>query len=182
MATYFYSQANVDCLVKSQAVLGPNLPANFEVKGLAEGEQTIIVRRNSPVFTTKVDAYGDRIANLNRDQTGTIQIKLHRAAKENVYFQSWLNFNESNARAGSVGTVSENVSNEQGVGNGNVIFGLDIKLVDNMGNDQVTAARGIIESHPTFIRGKSLGEVVWTISFDKISFAKDFNPSLGIQS
>lgn len=143
---YQYSFANTDLVLAIPDSVGTY--NRVKIKGYPTGEQLINVTRRAPIATTSFGAYGDLVVNLQRIKATDLVFPLLMNAPENKLLQDYANYVQAQAEA-----------------DGALIFPIQGKLTDNMGNDQATLSNGIILAIPSMARGQTMNSVNWVLTF-----------------
>jgi len=145
---YQYSFANVDLILEV-----PNASGDYQtvdVKGFGTGENLINVVRRAPIATTQFGAYGDMIVSMQRIRAGDLTFPVLMNAPENKIFQDYANYFQAQADA-----------------DGALIFPIQGKIRDNMGNDEATLTNGVILAIPAMSRGQTMNTITWVITFEQ---------------
>jgi hypothetical protein len=150
---YQYSFANVDLLLEVPNASGKYQTVN--VRGFGTGENLINVMRRAPIATTQFGAYGDMVVSLQRIKAGDLTFPVLMNAPENKIFQDYANYVQAQADA-----------------DGALIYPIQGKLRDNMGNDACTMSNGIILAIPAMSRGQTMNTITWVITFEGVVFER----------
>lgn len=148
---YQYSFANVDLLLEV-----PNARGTYktvDVKGFGTGENLINVMRRAPIASVQFGAYGDMVVSMQRIKAGDLTFPVLVNAPENKILQDYANYFQAQADA-----------------DGALIFPIQGKIVDNMGNDQCTLTNGVILAIPAMSRGQTMNTITWVITFENTVF------------
>ncbi len=150
---YQYSFANVDLLIDVPNAKGVYQTVN--VKGFGTGENLINLSRRAPIATTQFGAYGDMVVSLQRIKAGDLTFPVLMNAPENKIFQDYANYVQAQADA-----------------DGALIYPLQGKIRDNMGNDESTMVNGIILAIPAMSRGQTMNTVNWVMTFEGVVMSR----------
>ena len=148
---YQYSFANVDLLLEVPDASGTYQTVN--VRGYGTGENLINVMRRAPIATTQFGAYGDMVVSLQRIKAGDLTFTDLMNAPENKILQDYANYVQAQADA-----------------DGALIYPIQGKLRDNMGNDECTMTNGIILAIPAMSRGQTMNTITWVVTFEGVDF------------
>lgn len=150
---YQYSFANVDLLIQVPNAAGIYKTVN--VRGFGTGENLINVMRRAPIATTQFGAYGDMVVSMQRIKAGDLTFPVLMNAPENKVFQDYANYFQAQADA-----------------DGALVYPIQAKLRDNMGNDECTMINGVILAIPAMSRGQTMNTITWVITFEGVIFAR----------
>ncbi len=148
---YQYSFANVDLILEVPDASGTYQTVN--VRGFGTGENLINVMRRAPIATTQFGAYGDMVVSMQRIKAGDLTFPTLMSAPENKILQDYANYFQAQADA-----------------DGALIYPIQGKLRDNMGNDEATMSNGVILAIPAMSRGQTMNTITWVITFEGIAF------------
>ncbi len=147
---YQYSFANVDLILEVPDASGTY--QTVDVRGFGTGENLINVMRRAPIATTQFGAYGDMVVSMQRIKAGDLTFPTLMNAPENKILQDYANYFQAQADA-----------------DGALIFPIQGKLRDNMGNDEAIMSNGVILAIPAMSRGQTMNTITWVITFEGIS-------------
>ena len=150
---YQYSFANVDLILEVPNASGVYKTVN--VRGFTSGENLINITRRAPIASAQFGAYGDMVVSMQRIKAGDLTFPTLMNAPENKILQDYANYFQAQADA-----------------DGALIFPIQGKLVDNMGNDQVSLTNGVILSIPAMSRGQTMSTVTWVLTFEDTTFVR----------
>ncbi len=150
---YQYSFANVDLLLEVPDASGTYQTVN--VRGFGTGENLINIMRRAPIATTQFGAYGDMVISLQRIKAGDLTFPVLMNAPENKIFQDYANYVQAQADS-----------------DGALIYPIQGKMRDNMGNDEATMTNGIILAIPAMSRGQTMNVITWVVTFEGIVFER----------
>lgn len=148
---YQYSFANVDLILEVPDASGTY--QTVDVQGFATGENLINVMRRAPVASTQFGAYGDMVVSMQRIRAGDLTFPVLMNAPENKILQDYANYFQAQADA-----------------DGALIYPIQGKLRDNMGNDESTLSNGVILAMPAMSRGQTMNTLTWVITFERVVF------------
>jgi len=146
---YQYSFANVDLILSI-----PNPKGEYrtvEIKGFGTGENLINIVRRAPIATTQFGAYGDMVVSMQRIKAGDLTFPVLMNAPENTILQDYANYFQAQADA-----------------DGALIYPIQGKLRDNMGNDESKMSNGVILAIPAMSRGQTMNTITWVITFEGV--------------
>jgi len=159
---YQYSFANVDLIIEANY---PDMPAgspsSFKIQGFATGENLISIARRAPIATQTFGAYGDMVVNMQRIRAGDLAFPVLQNALENKYLQDYANYFQ-----------------QQADDNGQLVFPIQAKLVDNMGKDTCKMENGVILAMPPMMRGQTMSTVNWVLTFETVTFNREHGGDL----
>lgn len=150
---YQYSFANVDLILEVPNASGTYQTVN--VRGFGTGENLINIMRRAPIATTQFGAYGDMVVSLQRIKAGDLTFPTLMNAPENKILQDYANYVQAQADA-----------------DGALIFPIQGKLRDNMGNDECTMSNGVVLAIPAMSRGQTMNTITWVITFEGVVFSR----------
>ncbi len=150
---YQYSFANVDLILEVPDATGTY--QTVDVQGFATGENLINVMRRAPVASTQFGAYGDMVVSMQRIRAGDLTFPVLMNAPENKILQDYANYFQAQADA-----------------DGALIYPIQGKLRDNMGNDESTMSNGVILAMPAMSRGQTMNTLTWVITFERVVFSR----------
>jgi len=151
---YQYSFANTDLILQI-----PNAEGRYrrvEIKGFGTGENLINVARRAPLANVQFTAYGDMVVSMQRIKAGDLTFPVLMNAPENKYLQDYANYFQAQADA-----------------DGQLVHPIMGTLVDNMGEDKVALANGVILAIPAMSRGQSANTITWIITFERTEFDRN---------
>lgn len=144
-----YSFANVDLILSI-----PDSAGNYssaKITGFGTGENLINVVRRAPIATTQFGAYGNMVVSMQRIRAGDLTFPVLMNAPENKLLQDYANYFQAQADADGV-----------------LIFPIQGKLKDNMGNDEATLTNGVILAMPAMSRGQTMNTITWVVTFESV--------------
>jgi len=150
---YQYSFANVDLILEVPDATGTY--QTVDVQGFATGENLINVMRRAPVASTQFGAYGDMVVSMQRIRAGDLTFPVLMNAPENKILQDYANYFQAQADA-----------------DGALIYPIQGKLRDNMGNDESSMSNGVILAMPAMSRGQTMNTLTWVITFERVVFKR----------
>jgi len=151
---YQYSFANVDLILSI-----PDIAGNYtstKITGFGTGENLINVVRRAPIATTQFGAYGDMVVSMQRIRAGDLTFPVLMNAPENKLLQDYANYFQAQADA-----------------DGALVFPIQAKMKDNMGNDEATLSNGVILAMPAMSRGQTMNTITWVITFERVVMSRD---------
>ncbi len=151
---YQYSFANVDLILSVPDSVGDY--SSLKITGFGTGENLINVVRRAPIATTQFGAYGDMVVSMQRIRAGDLTFPVLMNAPENKILQDYANYFQAQADA-----------------DGALVFPIQGKMKDNMGNDEATLTNGVILAIPAMSRGQTMNTITWVITFEEVVLARD---------
>jgi len=150
---YQYSFANVDLILEVPDATGTY--QTVDVKGFATGENLINITRRAPIASTQFGAYGNMVVSMQRIRAGDLTFPVLMNAPENKILQDYANYFQAQADA-----------------DGALIYPIQGKLRDNMGNDESSMSNGVILAMPAMSRGQTMNTLTWVITFERVVFKR----------
>lgn len=148
-----YSFYNTDLLIDGE-----------RVDGFPASQAIITARRNVPQHLPVVDAYGELAVATTADLSGVITFPLLQTADWNEVLYERAQLTQATGLSG----------------NKSLWTPLQIKLVDKMGDVQVTGVNGAILQQPAIVRGVSFTSNMWSIYVGKLFIKTGSYPEIGV--